>query len=272
MKIAIYHAYKPPRREFGGDLGTMYIANKAREQGHDVIWVENISQNLYPRADVYFCSDFSGMPATVFDFLKHKPRVFICHQTYAYKQDLPIFHGNNVVVWLAPNHREHNNQIQGKHHIVKPVYIDHTKFFDLGYTRKKANLYVGEIARHKIMPAMVQDMEKSKDEFYLYGKTTDEFLHQQLKQLPNVFLMGQVNQEAMNTIYNGFETFYWRLDRYGNFGRTNVEAMLAGCRLDVNKENFGLFKFDVDFNDRSAIVDWLDEGLETFWPDVLDKF
>jgi hypothetical protein len=102
--------------------------------------------------------------------------------------------------------------------------------------------------------------------FHFYGETRDFAF-----EAPNLEIYPQVENEELNELYNAYQTFFWHLDRYGCYGRTIVEALLCNMSLNINKGNFGLFKFDWISQGRQAIVDNLEQDLDSFWPRILKE-
>lgn len=272
MKIDILHAFKPPQRSFGGDLTVNSWYQKGVALGLDINWVTN--QDVYETdADVVLVSDLNGFDPKVLAYLERvqKPLVFVANASLP--PELSLLHRLAGIVFIAPDqHRIYHGRYTAGFEMVAPCFVDHAKFVDLGLPRIESQVYVGEIAAHKVGATMINEIAANPDTFYFfYGSSANQPDYAEaLATLHNVVICAELmTEEAVNLAYNRHTAFFWKLDRYGSFGRTNVEALLAGCELNVNMEAFGLFKYDVDFTSREAITTWLDESLERFWPTLL---
>lgn len=272
MKIDILHAFKPPQRSFGGDLTVNSWYEKGLEQGLDLNWVTN--RDAYETdADVVLVSDLNGFAPGVLRYLEETPKPLVFVANASLPPAVSFLHRLAGIVFIAPDqHTVYHGHYRAGFELVAPCYVDHARFVDLGLPRIESQAYIGEIAAHKIGPTMITEIAANPEtHYFFYGSTANQPDYaDMLAGLHNVVICAELKTpEAVNFALNRHTTFFWKLDRYGSFGRTNVEALLAGCELNVNTENFGLFKFDVDFTSREAITTWLDESREAFWPRLM---
>jgi len=87
--------------------------------------------------------------------------------------------------------------------------------------------------------------------------------------IPKNRYKGQVTYEQVNNLMNNYENFIWFLDRVGGFGRTLAEALLTGMNVIANRENFGIFSYDWDFDNPEVLRKQIDEEYLKF-PKLLE--
>ena len=283
MKICIYHNNHPSQLQYGGEFSTWHLVEQAVKEGHEVEWItqdgSRFLNNKYKskrksylekirKADLYLIGTFSGYPEKLLKQLINKKYAVMHHHSVDNGKHF-LTTDNELSIFLAPDHEAHLPSVKAKNSYVTTCYIDHTKFFDKKEDRLKECVYIGTIAGIKIQNSMIRHMTKHVDAKYnFYGHGIKDGTSNYLSLMANVEVFEEVRQEDVNDILNKYEVFFWYIDRYGCYGRTIVEAALAGCRVVVNEDSFGIFKYDWDLSNRESIVKKLDEDLESFWTNV----
>lgn len=129
-------------------------------------------------------------------------------------------------------------------------------------SKKHGRVYVGRISVNKGIKETLKYLSDIQEECHFYG---DGDLVRAVQMHPYAKYCGVAKYEALPYIYNQYKTYTWRLPRYGGYGRTLIEAALCGLELDVNKENFGIFKEDGwDFSSPGDLRWNLDRDLNRF--------
>lgn len=128
--------------------------------------------------------------------------------------------------------------------------------------KREGRIYVGRISVDKGIVETLAYLREVEEECHFYG---DGDLVDLVKKHPFAKYCGIVQYEALPWIYNRYDIYTWRLSRYGGYGRTLVEAALCGLELDVNKQNFGIFREeDFNLNNSVKLRKRLDENLGEF--------
>jgi len=274
MKIAFLHDRHYLDYNGGAELTTKYWYEKGISQGHDIT-LFSCNDEVSIDYDFYLIGnhiDFQNKQCFK-EIVNNKKYGLVVHNSNPMSHLVELYEKAHLIIWIAPDqHLEY--KINHKNTLIKPCYIDHSQFYNMNQDREDIQVYIGEIAPHKVTKIMLNEMIENQDQkYHLYGSTQNypDYVRF-LDQLPNVNIgLQATTPQQVNLLYNRYKTFFWKLDRYGSFGRTNIEAMLAGCEMNVNKENFGLFKYDINWDSRDDIINWLENELNTFWQNILDK-
>jgi len=270
MKIAYLSDQKIDTYQGGAELTDYYWVNQGIKEGLDIS--HYTSQDSIPLDhDLYVISNHEGLKNKIEfkSIINSKSFVLIVHNSQKRGFDQYVFDQAKRIVWIAPDHEEQYG-VKYTKSIIKPPYVDTSKFKNLKKKRKLNQLYIGEVARHKFTPLMARHvLSNPNKQFDLYGHVTDSQYLLELNSIPNLNIFDKIENSKLPWIYNQYQTFFWHLDRYGSYGRTLVEALLCGCNLNVNKTNFGLFKYNVNFHSSKEVANWLDYELQTFWQDIL---
>jgi hypothetical protein len=268
MKIAIIHADHYTKRQGGGELTTKYWHQKAVELGLDVTWLHNESKEFPDDFDFYLIGNFPEFKnkSYLLNVINNKPHGFLVHSSIPWTQYNYFYRNAKFAVTLAPDHAQKIG-LPIKNILVTSAYVNHNLFYPAEKEKSQAQVYVGLVHPLKINQSMINYIKSNpQTNFHFYGETRDFSFKS-----PNLKFYSEVKNEELNELYNSYQTFFWYLDRYGCFGRTIVEALLCNMELNVNKENFGLFKFPWISQGRQAIVDNLEKDLEDFWPRILNE-
>lgn len=271
MKIAIVNAQDWNERRGGGELSIKYWYNKGIQQGYDISMVTNNKPDVNKDYDYYVIGNYPEMNMDYITWItNNKPHVFVVTNSIHWTH-LDI-HTRNAkgFIFMAPDHALQHRKQHTKHFFTPP-YIDHTIFKPLGMeTHTNTEAYYGLIHPLKVNQNMVEYIKHNQQkEFYLYGDNQ----YPELAHIPNIRIKSTLDtDEQVCKAMNSHDTLFWRLDRYGCYGRTIVEALLCGMQINVNREAFGLFKYSWIDADRKTICSVLDNELDTFWGRTLALF
>lgn len=288
MTILVIHNYHPSQLLFGGELTIEAWVKQGLKEGHEISWLtadgtlyKYDSEGSYetekvvnlPDAEFYLVGNFTGHAESLLQKVKKHGKYAIVHNNSNDVGKHPLLEGVPLSITLAPDHFTQLTSVQANNNYVTTAYVDHTKFINKNQPRKAECLYLGTLADIKISQLMYNEMAMHTSAKYaFYGKDNKDGTVERLNAIPNATVYGEVSQDQAVDVYNQYKVFFWKMSRYGCFGRTIVEAALCGCLLNVNRGNFGLFKFDIDWSSRDSIVEKLESDLQSFWSSVLGYF
>jgi hypothetical protein len=260
MKIAWLNDYKVGDYLGGAELTNHYWIKKGQELGFEIVEVDHTEQ--IPKADYYVLANCTRFK--VDDLLQLPEYSIITHGVAL----LPavVYQKANNACYMSPSHLIKNKGLN-EHGFFSAPYVDHKLFYPTNEDRPERNVYVGWILKHKGIENIVSNSRVNKSPIDFYGNG-DEELIKSLK-YRGFKVYPEVSPDKLNEVYNRYRYFVWILGRYGSYGRTLVEAIMAGNKLIVDSKNFGLFSYRWDFSDRQAIIDQLENELNSFWPRLL---
>lgn len=109
--------------------------------------------------------------------------------------------------------------------------------------KRKGLVHFGRIAEDK---GIEETLEVVNEPIDFYG-SIDSRYRKMIDKHKFATYKGMIDNLLLPRLLNRYETFFWRLPRYGGYGRNIVESALCGLKIDVNRENFGIFKtLDLD--------------------------
>jgi hypothetical protein len=275
--VILHHDYPRDAMLGGANETFKALLDQAAREGHPVRWVD-WSEPLGSEANQAWGIHVVGnMARASADRLAAIARPYVVFCNNSNIRSNHVYEAADLVVFLAPDHQRRGTNIENERVLVYPPYIEHRSFFDFGYPRDTGRvLFVGDIQPHKISEDMVRQCPKP---LVAIGNMTYRTHAARLSDL-GVELLPECCPTKVALAMNRFERYYWRLDRYGCYGRVLLEALLCGMKVDVNRENFGLFKFEwaeraFDAADTSTARDILIQELEharsSFWSTILGR-
>lgn len=270
MNIGIIHADHWDHRQGGGELTTQYLAEQGVKEGLniEVYHNKNTAEHKLDR-DFYLIGNFPEFSNR--EFLEHvinsKPYAVIVHNSIPWHAP-KLYQKAKAVITLASDHATKHNLHRLPGFVTAP-FVDYEVFKPNNQNRKDAYLYVGLIHPLKTPPLMFNYIKKNLNkQFDFYGDIKDISISE-----PNAKVHGSLQTpEEVAKIMDQYTTFFWYLNRYGCYGRTLVEALLLEMHLEVNKETFGLFRFDWIGKGRQAIIDNLEAYRQGFWSNLLKYY
>lgn len=264
MNITWIHNLSVKHHAGGAEFSDYYWINKLAQKGHRVKEVTMGGQ--IGKADLYILGNFDCFPLG--DIAKLKPFYTVIHGEPHGGAAFKVYEKAEGLIFMSPSHAEkHKDLAPGVPRYYCAPYVDYSLFIDEETSRRPSSyLYVGNILNHKGISLML-DLIKSGvvkgKEFSFYGWSDDPVLQNSIRALGGD-VGPSVDQDQVVRLMNTYEYFFWHLGRYGSYGRTLVEAMLCGMKLEVNKGKFGLFSYDWDFSNRSSIIDGLESNYNKF--------
>lgn len=263
MKIAILHSNHWNNKIGGGELTTKYWYEQGINEGLDIDIITNATEQLNHDYDLYLIGDFPEFKhKSYLDYIiKNKQHGFLVHNSIPWFWLQKYYRNAKFIVTLAPDHAK---ELRLDHipNIVTAPFVDYKMFRPGAKNRRKEYIYIGLLHDLKIQHSMKRFIRSKLDiTFHLYGDKHPDFKLES----ENLKMYNQVNIEQTAKLMQEYENFVWYLDRYGCYGRTLVEALLSEMKLHVNKDKFGLFKYDWIDKGRSAIIDNLEKDRSEFW-------
>jgi hypothetical protein len=247
----------------GGEISTKYWIEQAKKEGIDPVYIDYHTQEL-PDCDWYLVGDFTCHNQKVINKLLTRKFNMVVHNSLPWGGFEHIYSKSKKIWLLSPKHLElHRHYLANDNLDLVMPYVDH-RLFKPKQTNviEGTELYIGTISNNKIGQSMINYMETSDNQFHFYGEKVDFDFNNY-----NLFFFDKLNIKQVANTMQQYDTFFWYLDRFGGYGRTLIEAMLTGLYMNVNKENFGIFSYDLDFDSRQCLIDKLEEDLHKFWYD-----
>lgn len=276
-RIVWAHNFKYPEYVGGAELTDFYWIKKGKEIGINIAEITWKSKIL--PGDGYVIGNIGK-----FDIKKllrtigENPFISIVHGGIFSSEALEVYKRANVLVFMSPEQKRRFGQTAGnKKSITIPPYIDTNMFYDLGKKRiPNSYLFVGAIREHKGLRTILTHAKKhSQSEYHFYGPTKDKeiYLLDMIKELSNCTYHGVAKNEYLPAIMNKYETFIWFLNPdfndFESFGRTVVEALLCGMKIEANKKQLGVFSWNWNFNNPKEVAAKLEEYYSKFWDETL---
>lgn len=186
--------------------------------------------------------------------------IALAHTSIVGKRTLEYYKNCHLVIAMSPRSAE-----MLKSHGINA--IAHAPYIPLSFRFKRiktrGSLFVGRIDKNKGIEETLDYINQNEIHTDFYGPIYDPYFHL-IRQHKFAHYKGVAEYHQLPVLYNSYENFIWRLPRYGSYGRTLIEALLCGCELDVNDENFGVFSWDIDFDSEIAVRNFLEDELDKF--------
>jgi len=194
-------------------------------------------------------------------FKKFKNYVVILHGILNSEPFSNFYANAKRVITVSPLQEKWTKKIFGLRNVTySSPYIPH--FFKNIGIKRSGNVYIGDIAEYKGVKKILAYAQKKNIKVDFYGNLLEPLI-------PKNRYKGQVTYEQVNNLMNNYENFIWFLDRVGGFGRTLAEALLTGMNVIANRENFGIFSYDWDFDNPEVLRQQIDEEYLKF-PKLLE--
>ncbi len=277
-RIVWVHNYSYPEYVGGAELTDFYWIKKGKKLGLNILEVKWDSKNI-PSGDLYILGNTGKFnQEELQEKIADKPYACIVHGGIVSPETLEVYNRAMVLVFMSPEQkRRFGNLKSDQESLIIPPYIDTTKFLDQKIQRiPDSRLFVGAIREHKGIQTILTHAKKHPTSIYhFYGPTKDReiYLLDMIKKLPNCIYHGVAQNENLPEIMNKYETFVWFLNPdikdFESFGRTIIEALLCGMKLEVNKRQFGAFSWDWNFNNPKEVVAKLEKYYSKFWSQIL---
>lgn len=274
--IVLHHDFGRDVMLGGANETFKALLDQAEMEGHHVEWCDwkaPLESPCYRRGPLHIIGNFARSTAQAISAVP-APRVVFCNNSIIRTND--VYETADLVVFLAPDHQERGTDVRNPRCIVHAPYIDHVNFINQGKVRNSEQyLFIGDLFPDKISEAMVRGCPRP---MVAVGNSSRAAYVAKLREL-GVEVHASIDPLDVPTLMNRYERIYWRLNRYGCYGRVILEAALCGMEVDVNRENFGLFSYDwaPEVFDKSnkisrrRLVEVLEEELCSFWVRVLTK-
>ncbi len=280
MEIVWVHNFSYPKYVGGAELTDFYWIKKGIELRLKISEIRCGSP--FKAGDVYMFGNFGKFNLQDLERkINGKPYICIVHGGLITKEVVDIYDKARALVCMSPNQQKRLlNMTKNKRIIVTPPYIDTRLFYNFKKPRvSKSYLYVGAIREHKGIRIILEHAKKHlESNYHFYGPTKKKeiYLLEMIKSQPNCSYHGLVLNDHIPDIMNKYKTFIWYLDPnyndFESFGRTVIEALLCGMRLEINRKNFGAFSWNWDFNHPREIAKKLEYFYSKFWDNALKVF
>ncbi len=256
MKTIWIHDNKVSDFIGGAELTDSYWITRGRMEGVNVVEISKGDE--FVSGDNYIVSNFALINQQWLRELQGKKYTIVIHGKPIETNIKDFYKNAQMIVYMSPDHMKVNEGLNPSSVWCAP-YINHELFTNQNKRRIRSKyLYIGNIDYGKGIKETIEFADNTPIDFYGNGRfDTLQFIGDQH--------CGSLEPHEVPDTMNSYETFIWYLPRFGSYGRTLVEAMLCGMKLKINKENFGLFSYDWDFESRDSIIENLEANLVYFW-------
>lgn len=267
--VILHHDFARDEMLGGANETLKAILDQATSEGHETAWYAWSADDAaaYWEGPLHLVGNMARAPSHVLAAIP-RPRVVFCNNSLVHTNE--VYETADLLIFLAPDHQRRGTDIKNPRAMVYAPFVDPEQFRDVSRPRdSKRVLFVGDIQPHKISEAMVTN---SRLPIVAIGNGSNREYVGRLRGMGTTIL-DSVPPHEVPLHMNAYETFYWQLERYGCFGRVLVEAAFCGMRLDVNRENFGLFAFSwgndlANGRNLDQVGQALRHELDTFWSRV----
>lgn len=209
-------------------------------------------------ADLVIVSNHDHLSVELLRWLKHRPFVKIHHGTLAPERVRGLWSNALLNIGMSPSHAERLKEYGVATDYAAP-YVP-TSFDKVDRIDPEGYFYIGALLEHK---GIVEILGWARErgivmDFYGEGEKENQIKSEGHRVHP------YVDPNLVENIYTQHESFVWFLPRYGSYGRTLVEAHLAGCEVIANRDAFGLYSYSWDFGNPKNIRENLDKELAKF--------
>jgi glycosyltransferase involved in cell wall biosynthesis len=273
LNITWVHDYNKDQYLGGAELSDFYWIEKGKEIGFHIS--EITSESGFIDADLFVVSNAIHIPKSTLERITASKNYVVIFHGAVTNYDVPNFIENaKRVVFMSPAHLIKNQgDIPNSNVCFSAPYIDHTLFKPVAHDPivdgKKSLCYIGAFEWHKGIKSICHYIRSHPEvtcDFYGWGRPD---VVDYIKEFERCAVREKISYNDIGKIMNQFDGFIWFLERFGSYGRTLIEAHLCGLEVIANRDRFGLYSYDWNFDDRSSIIEGLKSELNLFWPKIL---
>lgn len=287
MKLLWLQDLSPYSHDGGAQLNDRAKILAGLRRGHEIeVVVPESSAAIADWGEAAVASNCTAFTPQVFEALseKGKPYVFFLHDyapvckvrlfypqlpkcktCFRKERWLPALQAARLLIWLSPLHRRawlySCPELREHAYLLNPSTVSADEFYDMGLERA-GTLAVNSGLDFKGRVRFVEWAEEHPEEPITLIGPTNATLPPNVTRRENM-----VPAREMNRVYNEHERFVHLPVNAMPFDRTPVEALLAGCKLVLNK-NVGCLSWGFMRQGREAVEAAMRNADGDFWDAV----